>query len=362
MPISAYSPTDTRSRLADWIELGAFVSAVNRLSKAQFLRAVSALDEPAFDEDDEDLGYDENDERDGEGARHILDERSENMSDRAVQEIEYRAKILGQNYPFHLSSAGTSWTVTYRPAKSGPTRFAHYCYLACLLMSSVKYKYIDLHHLRSEYREIAKHFQMMAYVAAPEIIGGKAYWMGWPRPDNTSTMRQAVTAASSKLNLGELHVRDPGWSSDAEKDGTVDLIAWKSLAGRAPGSIILYGQVASGRNWREKPLRSYIDPYFMEWFAVKPSREFLHSMFIPFPAHEDCKPSRDASFDEVAHAEAVRDERTYGLVIDRLRITDLVATRASRNGAILLEKDDETLVPELVKLFRWRQFIENLAV
>ncbi|TQJ38784.1 hypothetical protein FBY33_0785 [Arthrobacter sp. SLBN-112] len=362
MPISAYSPTDTRSRLADWVELCALISPVGRISKGQFLRAVSTLDEPAFDEDDEDLGYDEDDERDGEGARHILDERAENMADRALQEIEYRSEILGINYPFSISAVGTSWIVSYESAKDGAAKPAQYCYLSCLLISSIKYKYISLHHLKPEYREIAKHFQMMAYLAAPEILGGSAYWMGWPRPDNTSTMRQAIKVASSKLNLGELHAKDPGWSSDSEKDGTVDLIVWKKLAGRAPGSVILYGQVASGSNWREKPLRSYIDPYFMEWFSVKPSREYLHSMFIPFPAHENCKPSRDTPFEEIAHAEAVRDERIYGLVIDRLRMTDLVATRSFRTNSMMLDADDEILVLELAKLVRWRRFVEKLAM
>jgi hypothetical protein len=100
----------------------------------------------------------------------------------------------------------------------------------------------------------------------------------------------------------------------------------------------------------------------MEWFSVKPSREYLHSMFIPFPAHENCKPSRDTPFEEIAHAEAVRDERIYGLVIDRLRMTDLVATRSFRTNSMMLDADDEILVLELAKLVRWRRFVEKLAM
>ncbi|WP_146078236.1 hypothetical protein [Subtercola sp. Z020] len=359
MTINAYSATDSRSRLADWIELSALSATNHSQTREQFIRATASLDEPAFDAEDEDLGDDEEDEIDGAGSRYILDERLENLADRALSELEYRIAVLGENYPFHISGRGTSWKLLYSPAKSGQRRFAQYTYVACLLVSAIKFDYLSLHNLSKSYKAMAEHFQLLAFLVAPEILGGKAYWMGWPRPDKTVSLRDALTELSSQMDLGELHTKAPAWNSAWAKDGTVDLVVWKPFVGRSPGSIVLYGQVASGKNWRTKPLRSYIDPYFTEWFSVTPSRDFLQSMFIPFPLHDECKPKKSQSFDALARSEAIRDERIFGLVIDRLRMTDLAAQSYSRlkSGAMV----QDVVKEKLVALFRWRIDAEKLA-
>ncbi|MGO4783814.1 hypothetical protein [Cryobacterium sp. W22_MBD10_FK3] len=360
MPISAYSPTDSRSRLADWIELAAMTSASSSQSKGQFLRASAALEEPPFDADDEDLGYDEDDEDNGRGDRYILDERSENLANRVLAELEYRVLVLGENYPFAIRSAGSTWKLVYSPATSGAARFAQFCYLVCVLFSVIKYRYLILGATTPEYMAIAKHVQLLAFLVAPEVVGGAAYSMGWPRPDNTKTLRGALDKVSAKMKLGKLHDENPGWDRGWAKDGTVDIVAWKHYAGRTPGALVIYGQVASGLNWRSKPLRTFIDPYFTEWFAIKPTREFLHSMYIPFPVYEACKPNKSQSFERLAFDNAMRDERVYGLVIDRLRLTDMAAPRyeALTNGRDQIEVAS---VDGLAALFRWKRFAETLA-
>lgn len=359
MSVEAYSPNDSRSRLADWVEVSALVSPVRSQSREQFLRASTALEEPAFDDDDEDLGDDLDDERDGAGSRYILDERQQNLTDRVLDELEYRIQTLGGNYPFDIVSAGTTWKLVYRPAGQGSERFAQYAYVVCLLVSSIKYKYLRLHHLKSEYREIADHFQLIAYLVAPEVLGGDAYWMGWPRPDDTGKLGDALREVTRQMKLGAVRTTPPDWDSAWAKDGTVDIVAWKHLIGRTPGAIILYGQVASGTDWRQKPLQAYFDPYYTGWFEQFPSKRYLQSMFIPYPLHEDCKPAKGQSFDELAYSNAVRDERTFGIVVDRIRITDLAAKRYRRTVAA--KSDTDAIQNRLAALFRWRRFAESLA-
>lgn len=359
MPVSAYSPNDSRSRLADWIELSALTSPVRRQTKAQFLRATSILDESVVDEDDEDLGDDEDDERSGEGSRYILDDRQQNLSDRALDEIEYRLNTLGSKYPFKIVSAGTNWTVVYTPPRSGAEKFAAYSYVSCLLVSAIKYKYVKLHHLKQEYRAIADHFQLLSYLVAPEVLGGDAFWMGWPRPDDTTKLSAALEKVTKRMELGKVRSTPPDWDAGWAKDGTVDIVAWRKFVGRAPGAVILYGQVASGMDWRTKPLRTYFDPYYTGWFESTPSRQYIQSMFIPYPVHEDCKPTKNQSFDKLAYANAVRDERTFGVIIDRIRLVDLAAksyARLKADGGV-----DDHVPSRLAALFRWRTFAESLA-
>lgn len=359
MPVEAYSPTDSRSRLADWVEVSALVSPVHTQTREQFLRAATALEEPVFDDDDEDLGGDPDDEHDGNGSRYILDDRQQNLADRVLDELEYRRQTLGVNYPFDILPAGTSWKLAYRPAVDGAARFAHYAYVICLLVSAIKYKYLILHHLKSEYRAIADHFQLMAYLVASEVLGGDAYWMGWPRPDDTTKLGDALRRVTTMMKLGVVREKAPDWDSAWAKDGTVDIVAWKHLIGRTPGAIILYGQVASGTDWRQKPLNSYFDPYYTGWFEQFPSKRYLQSMFIPYPLHEDCKPTKGESFEKKAYQNAVRDERTFGVIIDRIRLTDLAAKRYERSATDPAIAD--SLGRRLAALFRWRRFAENLA-
>jgi hypothetical protein len=353
LPISAYSPSDARSRLADWVEVAALTSLSKSQTRAQFLRAVAALDEPVFDDDDEDLGYDREDEEDGGGDRFILDERQENLADRVAAELEYRSTLLGTKYPFDLQASGVTWKLQHLPATTGADKFAQRCYEACLLVSAIKYKFLNLDSGTATYKEIAKHFQLLAYFVAPAVVGGSAYWMGWPRPDSTKSLRRALDAVTGKMTLGRLHGSDPAWDAGYAKDGTVDIVAWKHFAGRTPGAIVLYGQVASGMNWRTKPLKAYFDPYFTGWFASQPAAEFVHSMFIPFPVYERCKPKRTQSFESLAYEEAVRDERTFGIVIDRLRITELARARYEQlkgSGQV----SEEFVLDGFVSLDRWR--------
>lgn len=359
MPIEAYSPADSRSRLADWVEVSALTSAVGTQTREQFLRAATALEEPAFDADDEDLGESPEDESDGTGSRYILDDRQQNLADRVLDELEYRSTTLGENYPFTILAAGTSWKLAYRPATSGSARFANFAYAVCLLVSAIKYKYVLLHHLKAEYRAIADHFQLMAFLVAPEVLGGDAYWMGWPRPDDTTKLGDALRRVTAMMRLGQVRPKPPEWDSAWAKDGTVDLVAWKHFVGRTPGAIILYGQVASGMDWRQKPLRTYFDPYYTGWFEQTPSKRYLHSMFIPYPMYEDCKPTKGESFDKKAYQNGVRDERTFGIIIDRLRLTDLAAKRYERLGKASALEDG--LERRLATLYRWRIFAERLG-
>ena len=111
-----------------------------------------------------------------------------------------------------------------------------------------------------------------------------------------------------------------------EKDAGIDVIAWRDFADARPGKIILFGQVASGKNWTAKSVKSDT-PRFLSWFSVRPTEHFIPAIFIPFPQHHDCTGRAAAAFEAVAHDEAWQREQEFGLVIDRLRIVGAAAKR-----------------------------------
>lgn len=322
--ISAYSPTDTRAHIADWVEVQTLVASNASTTSSQLIRATTIIDEPVREADDEDVDEDAESEDAVEGGRSILDQTSENLSLRVYEELEYRISALGDLYPFELTVQGANWKLSVRsPSDEARVEFARAFYLTGLVISSIKYKFVSLAKNDARRAAIPQHMQLMSYLVAADYVHGEAYWMGWPRPDDTTKFRTALDEFVKRAAVGKLLVEDPEWDAGQAKDGTVDLVAWRSFRDGKPGKTIMYGQVASGRNWRTKPLHGNFDPYFEGWFQAPPSKEYLFSMFIPFVQHEDCKPKQGQVFSRIAHAQATRDERRFGIIFDRLRITEL---------------------------------------
>jgi len=95
----------------------------------------------------------------------------------------------------------------------------------------------------------------------------------------------------------------------------------------------MYGQVASGGNWKGKPVSVEIAG-FQDWFHTKPGEHIVPAIFIPFTQHHgQPEPvSDDDSWADVLLDRCRANERDYGLMFDRLRIAELF-----HGGPILLD-------------------------
>ena len=168
-------------------------------------------------------------------------------------------------------------------------------------------------------------FQDVAVAAAATIMCGDVISFGWPRPGGTG-FRAALRGACRKLGLGEPLRYLPAWSSGKEKDAGIDVIAWREFRDRGPGKLVMLGQVASGLDWPEKSVKN--DTYrFFAWFSKRPTEHFVPAIFIPFPQHHKCSPRSGVPFADAAVGEAWLREQYLGLVVDRLRIVEVAATR-----------------------------------
>jgi hypothetical protein len=350
-----FTPTDSRARIADWVELQALISPQpSKVTSARLVRAVNIIDDPVRDSDDEDREGDVELDDDLRGGRGILNTVDENLSLRVFEELEFRSNVLGDSYPFDLKVSGQNWSLTRRerPFQTGDG-FAHLFYVAALLITAIKYEYVSIsedHELRKAMPEL---MQVMSVLVAAEYVGGEVYWMGWPRPDETSKFLDALHRFISRISVGRLISSNPAYDPAVVKDGSVDLIAWRSFKDGKPGKTVLYGQVASGKNWRSKPLQATMDPHFVGWFQNGPTRERLLSMFIPFMQHEDCKPKKEQVYDDLLLALAEKDERAMGIIFDRLRITEL-ASQANERLTKLSGSTGIDLAAYIDRIHAWR--------
>ncbi len=350
--LNAFTPTDTSGRIADWVEVEALLSPVGRTSQSAMTRAITIIDEPVRDEDDEDRAPDGETDDAIVGGRAILDQTIEMLSERVYLELEYRQRTLGDRYPFAIEAVGNNWRLTQLPTGTPAQQFSRLFYVACLMVAAVKYKYLPVTKTDPLAKQMPELVQVMSYTVAADYVRGESYWMGWPRPDNTTSFRSALEKLVMRARVGALLREDPEWDSGAAKDGSVDLVAWRSFADGKAGKSVLYGQVASGLNWRDKPLPASIDPLFLGWFEYHPSKERLHSMFIPFVQHEGCKPRAGQDYFKRLHADARKDERTYGIVFDRLRIAELATDSWERLEATAWH-DDVDLQGAVSRIRHW---------
>lgn len=334
--IELFEPKASRSVMADWVELTALIAAHGTASWGDLVRSQQVRDEADHRvERDEISGED----LDGE----ITDSRYEDLASEVGDELQFRSDSLRELYPFVFAVVRGRWTLTVRPTPEGGDTSAFLTYKTCLFISGFRRSL-----LRSPSKEhtsaIADCMQRVAYLVAGEVVGGDAHWFGWPRPDSTTTMRTGLEKLVERLRHGDIKVKDPEWTSGHEKDAGVDIVAWRSFLDGRPGSLVLFGQVASGLDWTEKPVSpDFLNAYFNDWFIDQPSAHYLPATFIPFMQHDNCKPRSGQSFEDAAAGKARQNEILHGLVIDRLRLCELADAAEAGRAAKL---SDERAVNE----------------
>lgn len=319
MPVSSPAPNDTRSKVADWLEVLALASPRGVATRADLLGLYDLLG---------DNGHAlEVDAETGETLEgEILEDARATAADVVLEELQHRIAVLGLHYPFDLEFRSQSWRLVMRPdAGEQEIAASRACYVFCLLTCAIRDNRIRGNGLAPLSLAMPNHFQAIATQAAAGLMGGDAYSFGSPRPSGLG-FRPALTEVSTLIKLGKPLEHEPLWSNGQEKDAGIDVIAWRDFADGRPGKLVLLGQVASGNNWIDKTVKSDT-PTFMSWFSEHPTKHYIPAIFIPFPQHHNCTGRPDAAFEDVASAEAWLREQEFGLVIDRLRIVVAAAQR-----------------------------------
>lgn len=333
MPVNSPLPTDSRSRLADWLEVMSMATARGVATRSDVLGLYDLLGDDGHSV--------EQDEETGEKLEtEILEDARALAADSVLEELEYRLRILGDYYPFRIETRGQNWRIIHEMQPIDPETIpARTCYTFCLLTSAIRDRCIGGTGIGPIERALANHFQAIASEAAAGLLGGEVVSFGWPRPSGTAFL-PALHDVARRLRSGTALNERPLWSNGRDKDAGIDVIAWRDFPDARPGKIVLLGQVASGNNWTEKSVKSDTH-HFFSWFSKRPTEHFIPAIFIPFPQHHGCVGRDNAAFEDVAHAEAWLREQEFGLVIDRLRI---VGTAAKRLTSTPDAAEPETLV------------------
>ncbi len=127
-------------------------------------------------------------------------------------------------------------------------------------------------------------FQACSGWAAAGVLEGSSYVIGWPRPDGSNFMTAMTRLFDELMGDGEIKFTStaPAGSPGREKDAGIDVIAWKKRIDGAGGKLHLFGQVASGHDWNNKPVGPYITALEKNWLVSPWVVPPIPGMFIPF--------------------------------------------------------------------------------
>lgn len=307
--------------LADWAELKALSNpeGVYRLASLGRQWDVSRESE---DTDPEGFAEQEGD-TDVDGVRGNDEDR---FLDSVAEEIGERSEALGDAYPFYLDRF-LRLRVTGDPSPGAVT------YVFCLLLTYANGKelldgtwYPDVDH------RVRDLFQACSTLAAAAEVVGSAISFGWPRPNDNPPFLQRLREVYADFGEGKVVDSPKPGVSPAPKDEEIDVIAWRPRPDRAPMTLYLLGQVASGDNWEGKPIAGRpIDNFHKTWFADMPTSTPLAYIFIP---HAVPPSSKDGTRKERMAAVGY----LYGNIIDRLRLPLL-----TQQGLLLAQREGRRL-------------------
>lgn len=317
MRVNAPLHSSTRAVLADWVELQVLLSE-GPVAEQELIRSQAAQSEPEHGDVLTELDLEAADEE-------ILESSADELSQRVYEELAHRENVLGALYPFELTAEYGKWVLAWRGTADSSEQAAHGAYVCCLLISAMHSELLPIPSQHDLFIRSAEIMQILSYLTAAEILGGSAYWFGYPRPDH-SNMLTAVQKLVEAMGLGVAPSERPLGLSRNANDGTVDIVAWRSFRDGQPAAVVAYGQVASGRNWDKKPVGAYVKGHFIPWFTKPPSHQYIELLFVPVLQHHKLRESSSEDYREVAREEARLREMDFGVVIDRLRLTELMAT------------------------------------
>lgn len=225
--------------------------------------------------------------------------------DLVLQEMARRLDIIGRTYPFQPSPTGM------RYFESGET--LPYIFLLCISTSKSLRD-------RSSLTETDVMFDYLVLDALKKYFGksGQGVRFAWPTTEGRPPdFVQAIAWLSEKMDvpIGR------GKQRPKSKDGGVDLVVWKPFKDKKIGFITILAQCTIQVDWfpKRKDIVTDVWQGHLDF-----GKEPVTSLAIPFVV-----PSQFDKWDEL--------RRTINLVVDRLRICELLENEDISNRAQLEE-------------------------
>ena len=190
----------------------------------------------------------------------------ETILDKWVEVLSHRARACGPAgaYPFDINRHGLE-------LREGPSP----AYLFQLMVS------LGRSHAHHDGTTVYTLFEELSAAAAARYLGDSktAVVFGWPRRKLPKSFRDAVVALADLLREGKGCEERAGLNR--LKDDKLDVVAWREFPDRKPSKLILFGQCAVGRHWKNKIGELRPRKWCKVNFAGKIAVDPIPAFFVP---------------------------------------------------------------------------------
>lgn len=300
--LPAPTATADSTEHADWLEFSALLASRGLASAQDLVAALrrSGSSDAIEDRDElEDVTAIE-EEGGGPSLDTAVEKESEELNkiaDAALEQLERREQYLGEQYPFNLNGA-----LKAKPDALKTT----YAFLTAVTCVGWKNE-------PEAPPSPASLFEYLSAAALVSYLGGEgiasSYDFGFPRRNSPQPFYDAVEDLCLQMGEGGgCGTTRPDTSS--VNDDKLDLVVWVPFGDDRPNQLSVFGQCATGRNWRSKINELQPVDFCKRWFHKQPAMHPALAFFVPRQIKED-------HWQEAANG----DRR---LVFDRLRIARLL--------------------------------------
>ncbi len=206
----------------------------------------------------------------------------ETTLDEWIEALSHRDRACGPSdaYPFSIGRHGLQ--LRERPSAA---------YLFQLFVS------LGFNEDHSDGTSVYKLFEELSAMAAGRYLGDSrtAMVFGWPRQGLPAGFREAVFHLANLLREGKACADREGL--DQSKDDGLDVVAWKGFPDRRASKLILFGQCAAGRHWKEKSHELQPRRWCKRNFAGPVALDPIPAFFVPRTLSE--RDAYDAGGDQI---------------------------------------------------------------
>lgn len=180
-----------------------------------------------------------------------------------VTELRTRAKAAANSYPFSIDG-------TQVRLKSNFEDFLPYTFCLCLsFFGGARRPKSRLFPRRA--------FEKISTVAAGNYLRGESIRFGAPRQGLPARFDEALNKLCYLMGEGNGF---RGSGGRMGQDDTLDVVAWRDSPDKRLGKLLMFGQCASGNDWKDKTHELQPSVFFRNWLMNEPVSH-LKAFFIP---------------------------------------------------------------------------------
>ena len=181
----------------------------------------------------------------------------------AIAEIERRRDACAGGYPFALGDNGLTVRLDDSADEEAGTRRTIYKYL--LLATRLNMRDNRQH---ADY-DGSHLFEELAAESARCYLGDRSESLVFGTAAGAASFPDRIKELCNRMEEGD-GFRNREGAAPTERDGKLDIVAWKPFADRQPGKLIAFGQCKTGTHYKNELTQLQPDSFCSKWLHTQP--------------------------------------------------------------------------------------------